>query len=52
MKKTFYRYTTPSLVIKLHFAFANIFMAKVETDVLSQSVIKPLKEDVFVTLER
>ena len=29
---------------KMAVAFANIFMAKVETDILSQSVIKPLKQ--------
>jgi len=57
MEKTFCRYTAPSLVLKWHFAFANIFMAKVETDVLSQSGIKLLVwkrliEDVSFPLER
>ena len=42
---------------KMTVAFANIFMAKVETDILSKSAIKPLVwkpfiDDIFSTLER
>ena len=42
---------------KMTVAFANIFLAKVETDILSQSAIKPLVwkpfiDDIFSTLER
>ena len=42
---------------KMTAAFANIFMAKGETDILSQSAIKPLVwkpfiDDIFSTLER
>ena len=33
---------------KMAVAFANIFMAKVETDILSQSVIKPLVWKRFI----
>ena len=42
---------------KMAVAFANMFMAKVETDTLSQSVLKPLVwkrfiDDVFFNLGR
>ena len=33
---------------KMAVAFANIFLAKVETDILSQSVIKPLVWKRFI----
>jgi len=33
---------------KMAFAFANIFMAKVETDILNQSALKPLLWKRFI----
>ena len=36
------------MVTKMAVAFANIFMAKVETDILSQSTIKPLVWKRFI----
>jgi len=44
MEKNYLQAHGTALGTKMAVAFANIFMAKVETDILSQSVMKSLKQ--------
>jgi len=49
MEKTAFKYMElPWTPLKMAVAFANIFMAKVETEILNQSALKPLVWKRFI----